>query len=107
MARKIKASEAPQILRPMAFFSNGEQAPWRITQQIDHTWFMTTFGEKEIGRPFDANEFLEFVHKNYDEGAVFKLASYGVANDCVMSLYFTNSQVVNEFLSDWEELLQA
>lgn len=93
-------------IRHMVFYSPGEKAGYRITQQIDHTWFLTVFGQENLKRPYKADEFLAFVHKNYDKEATFEIADYGLANDCCATLRFTEMGIANKFLADFTQLLE-
>ena len=43
MAKKIQNTNPGKKIRHLVFFSSGNPAPWRITYQIDHTWFLTVF----------------------------------------------------------------
>lgn len=107
MAKKtIKPSVVTGAVRHMMFYNQGKPAPWKLTQQLDHTWFLTVFGEKEIKRPFDANEFMDFVHNNYDSGAEFEMGDYGVASNCSPTLYFTEKDRGQKFLDDFTQILE-
>lgn len=93
-------------IRYMMFFTQGASAPWRITQQIDHTWFLTIFGNENIGKPFNANEFAEFVQKNYDRGATYEMGDIGIANNCYPVLRFSEQGSANKFLADFTQILE-
>lgn len=105
MAKKIQTSSKGKI-RHLVFFSPGEEVPYRITGQIDHTWFLTVFGQDNIGKPYDVNEFMKFIQKTYDKNATFKMGSYGVANDCAPVLRFSEWEVAHKFLDDFTATLE-
>ncbi len=108
MARKkIIPTTSTQKIRPMVFYIPGETIPWRITNQLDHTWFLTVFGNNNIDKPYNANEFIEFVHDNYDKDAIFEIGSYGIVADCVAVLRFSALEYANKFLSDFKEILSV
>lgn len=106
MAKKISNTIPGNKIRHLVFFSQSNPAPWKITQQIDHTWFLTVFGEKNINRPYDANEFIEFIHDNYDERADFIMGDYGIVSNCAPTLYFSELDIANKFLADFTQVLE-
>lgn len=106
MAKKIKNVETRAKVRTLVYYVPGNPTPWRITNQIDHTWFLTVFGTITQQRPFDANEFIEFVHKNYDKKAVLILDDYGVVSKCAPTVYFAEQEQANRFLDDFTEALE-
>lgn len=106
MAKKIQNTNPGKKVRHLVFFSSGSPAPWRTTYQIDHTWFLTVFGEDNIKRPFDANEFIDFVHKNYDKGAVFELGDYVAVSNCAPTIYFSEMDIAKKFLADFTQILE-
>lgn len=91
-------------IRHMVFFSPG--VGYRITQQIDHTWFLTVFGEQNIGKPYNAQEFLDFVRKDYDKSATFEMGDIGIASNCCPILRFSEMGIANKFLADFTQLLE-
>ena len=89
----------------LVYYTPGGTVPFKITGRLDHTWFLTVFGQEEQGEPYNVQQFMDFVNEKYDKDATFEMDYHGTVK-CKPILKFTEMDTANKFLEDFKQLLK-